>query len=136
MAGETDYLSLLEGPTSSAFGVSLYDFGYQPTQLPPAQAASTASQIESGGTGFNWSGLASGVGDLMQDATKAWITYKNYQKGSELPTGYAVNQQGQVYPVDPAYRPTTVAGAIGGIPMSLVMIAGLIWAAVSLGGDD
>jgi len=127
--GDTD--SLL-GPVSSLFGDDLYDFGYQSQGMPPAQAASTASQIESGGSGFNWSSLSSGIGDLMQDATKAWISIQNYKKGSELPTGYAVNDKGQIYAVDPAYRPTTVAGAIGGIPMSFVLIAGLIWAAVSL----
>jgi hypothetical protein len=134
--GDTDYLSLLEGPTSTGFGATLYDFGYQPGSLPPAQASSTASQVESGGSGINWSGLSSGIGNLMQDVTKAWINVQNYKKGSEVPTGYAVNGQGQVYAVDPAYRPTTLGSAVGGIPMSFILIGGLIWAAMALGKDD
>lgn len=133
--GEPDYLSLLEAPPSSGYGTGTYDFGYLPPSLPPAEVATTASQVESGGTGFNWAGLSSGIGDLMQDATKAWISIQNYKKGSELPTGYARNAQGQVYAVDPAYRPTTLGAAVGGIPMSFVLIAGLIYAAFALGDD-
>jgi len=84
--GETDYLSLLEGPPSSAFGTTLYDFGYQPQSLPPSEVATTASQVESGGSGVNWN-FGSGVGNLIQDITKAWITVKDHKSATELPTG-------------------------------------------------
>jgi len=134
--GDTDYLSLLEGPPSSAFGTTLYDFGYQPQSLPPSEVATTASQVESGGTGVNWD-FGSGVGNLIQDITKAWITVKDHKSATELPTGYARNAQGQIYAVDPAYRTTpTVGSALNSIPVSFLMIGGLIWAAIALGKED
>jgi hypothetical protein len=135
--GETDYLSLLEGPQSSAFGTTLYDFGYQPSSLPPSGAATTASQVESGSTGINWNFDLSGVGALMQDITKAWITVKDHQNQTNIPTGYARAPDGSIYAVDPAYRNTapTVGSTLNSIPLSFLMIGGLLFLAVVLGDD-
>jgi len=135
--GDTDYLSLLEGPSSSGFGDTLYDFGYQPSSLPPSGVATTASQVESGGSGVNWSFDTSGVGNLLQDVTKAWITVRDHQSGGGLPTGYARGPDGRVYAVDPAYRAgqPTVGSTLNQIPVSFLLIGGLIFLAVALGDD-
>ena len=134
--GETDYLRMLEGPSSSGFGTTLYDFGYQPSSLPPSGAATTASQVESGSTGINWD-FGSGVGNLIQDVTKAWITVKDHQSQTSLPTGYARAQDGSIYAVDPAYRGTqpTVGSTLNSIPLSFILIGGLLFLAVALGDD-
>jgi hypothetical protein len=136
--GDTDYLSLLEGPSSSSYGSGLYDFGYQPSSLPPSGVATTASQVESGGTGVNWSFDTTGVGNLIQDVTKAWITVRDHQAGGNLPTGYARGPDGSIYAVDPAYRnmqQPTVGSTLNHIPVSFLLIGGLIFAALALGDD-
>lgn len=124
-----DYLGQLEGPPSSGFGTGLYDFGYQQGQLPPAQAAGTASQVEAGGTGIDWNGA-------LHDITGAWLAMESKNGKTELPTNYRTNQQGQLYATDPAYRNGTTlggaVGAIGGIPTAWFVIGALIYGAVAL----
>jgi hypothetical protein len=135
--GETDYLSQLEGPASSGYGSTLYDFGYAAANLPPSGVATTASQVESGSTGINWNFDASGVGNLIQDVTKAWITVRDHQNGGGLPTGYARAADGSIYATDPAYRAgqPTVGGTLNQIPVSFLLIGGLIFLAITLGED-
>lgn len=124
-----DYLGQLEGPTTAAFGTGLYDFGYQPNQLPPAQAAGTASQLEAGGGGFDWNGA-------LHDITGAWLAVESKKSNAEVPTNYRTNQQGQLYATDPAYRNGATlggaVGAIGGIPTAWIVIGALIFGAVAL----
>jgi hypothetical protein len=134
--GDTDYLSLLEGPPSSSFGTTLYDFGYQPSSLPPSGVATTASQVESGSTGINWD-FSSSVGNLLNDVTKAWITVQDHKSQTSLPTGYARAADGSIYAVDPAYRGTapTVGSTLNTIPLSFLLIGGLLFAAIALGED-
>lgn len=126
-----DYLSQLLGPTSSGYGTGLYDFGYAGANLPPAQAATSASQLESGGSGFNWNAALSDITKvyMMKTAIKA--------QGQEMPTGYRVNESGQLYATDPAYRPQTIGGvgsAIGGIPVIWIVIGVGVFFLVSAGG--
>lgn len=130
-----DLLSTIEGPFSSDYGTGLYDFGYVPDALPPSGVATTASQVESGGTGINWD-FGALTGSLIQDVTKAWVTIQDHKNQQNLPTGYARNSQGQIYAVDPAYRgQPTVGSALNGIPLSFLMIGGLLFLAVVLGDD-
>lgn len=133
---DTNYFAV-EGPSSFDYTSDLYGFGYLPSSQPPAQAATTASQIESGGTGFNWNSFAPALADI----TKAWMTVKAVNATTqEAPTGYRVNGEGQVYAVDPAYRgPQTLGGvgsAIGGIPTAWLLIGALIVGAVMLAKED
>lgn len=132
-----DYLSMIEGPSSSGWGVGLYDFGYVPDSLPPSHVATTASQVESGSSGINWNFDLSGVGGLLSDVTKAWVTVQDHRNQANLPTGYARNAAGEVYAVDPAYRQQqpTVGSTLNQIPVSFLIIGGLIVAAIALGGD-
>lgn len=130
-----DLLSTIEGPFSSDYGTGLYDFGYVPEALPPSGVATTASQVESGGTGINWD-FGALTGNLIQDVTKAWVTIQDHKNQTNLPTGYARNAQGQIYAVDPAYRPQpTVGSTLNSIPLSFLMIGGLLFLAVVLGDD-
>lgn len=128
-----DYLSMLEGPPSSGYGSDLYDFGYAPTSSPPSQVATTASQIESGGTGFNWGGLSSTIADI----TRAYVAVEAVKNGNpQMPLQYRTNGNGETYVTDPAYRTLGgVGSAIGGIPTAWLIIGGIIFAAVVLGKD-
>ena len=116
-----DLLSSIEGPASSSYGTDLYDFGYAGANLPPAQAATTASQLESGGSGFNWNAA-------LSDITKVYMaTQSNNATPMQVPTGYRVNEQGQLYAVDPTYSGGVrtlggVGSAIGGIPTGWIII--------------
>lgn len=133
----TDYLSSIEGPVSSGFGSGLYDFGYYPSSQPPAQAATTASQVESGGSGFSWGDFAPALADI----TKAWMTVKTVNATTqEVPTSYRVNEDGQLYATDPAYRGPatlgTVASKAGAIPVAWLFIGAMIFGAVMLAKED
>jgi hypothetical protein len=130
---EINYFAV-EGPSSSGYGSDLFDFGYIPSGLPPAQAATTASQIEAGGGGFNWNAA-------LKDITGAWLTVEAFNaKKAELPTSYRTNELGQTYAVDPDYRgPQTLGGvgsAIGGIPTAWLLIGALIVGAIMMAKED
>ena len=125
--------SILEGPPDAGYGTGLYDFGYAPTSQPPARAATTASQLESGGSGFNWGGLSNTIADI----TKTYMQVEAIKASRpEMPTTYRTNGDGVTYATDPAYRTLGgVGSAIGGIPTAWLLIGGLIAAAVILGKD-
>lgn len=130
-----DYLSSIIGPPDGGYGSGLYDFGYAPTSQPPARAATTASQIESGGSGFSWGD----VSNTLLDITK---TYMQVEAGKsarpEAPVQYRTNGNGETYATDPAYRVNTLGGvgsAIGGIPTAWLLIGGIVVAALILGKE-
>lgn len=116
----------------SFFGEGLYDFGWgEATGQPPAQAAGTASQIESGGSGFNWN-------SALSDITKAWMTVEALDSPRpEALTGYRTNAQGQLYATNPQGAATLggVGSAIGGIPTAWLLIGALIFAVVTMSKD-
>lgn len=119
-----NYLGLLEGPTRDSLGSSLYNFGYTNANQPPAQAATTASQLESGGSGFNWNAA-------LSDITRVYLTREAIKSGTpEAPTTYRTNEYGEVYAADPAYRgPQTLGGvgnSIAGIPVVWLIIGAVV----------
>lgn len=83
---------------SGSLGSGLYDFGYQLGVLPPAGASKTASQIESGGSGWDF-------GSTLRDITSAWMTVQTAKAARpESPAVYRRADDGNVYATDPAYR--------------------------------
>ncbi len=127
-----DYLSGLMGPTAGGYDDGLYGFGYSTSSQPPARAATTASQIESGGSGFNWSGF----GNTVLDITKAYMQVEAVKSSRpEAPVTYRTNEQGETYTSGNGQGVQTLGGvgsAIGGIPTAWLLIGGLIFAAVIL----
>lgn len=127
-----DYLGQMFGPESAGYGTGLYDFGYTGANLPPAQAATSASQLEAGGSGFNWNAA---IGDI----TKAYMLKTAIKaQAAEVPTNYRVNESGQLYATDPAYRGAQTLGgvgsAIGGIPTIWILLGVGVFFLVSASG--
>jgi hypothetical protein len=114
------------GITSSGLGSGLFDFGYTTAQLPPSEAAATASQLESGGSGFNWGDAFNGVKDLAG----LWLQVEsNKNNWAADPTPQYRAQNGQVYPVGQAMAPPMQAGMN---TTTLLLIAGVVVAVVLL----
>lgn len=129
----------VEGPASSDYGAGLYDFGYAATSQPPSQVATSASQLESGGSGFDWGQMLGTVADV----TKAYMQIEAVKSGAPMgPVQYRTNGNGQVYATDPTYQQqggvNTLGGvgsALGGIPTAWLMIGGIVALAIFLGKD-
>lgn len=130
-------LSINSGPLglpSGELGSGLYDFGYTFDNLPASEAAQTATQIESGGTGFDWN---KGLGDLLG----AWVMTERYSSTTQqqMPVQYRKAPDGTLYTTDPAYpatyRQPLASGQIAGIPTSWLLIGGAIFLAITLAKD-
>lgn len=75
-------------------GTGLYEFGVQTANLPVSEAATTASQVESGGNGFNWN-------NALHDITGAWVAAEG--KANSWPGAavqYRRGEDGRLYNTD------------------------------------
>jgi hypothetical protein len=116
-------------------GTGLYDFSVdESVNLPPAEAAYKASQVESGGSGWGFD-----LNSALKDLAGAWVASESYQAraASGAPVQYRRGTDGQLYVTDPTYRngPPGGGGSILGIPVTWLLVGGLIFFAVTAAKD-
>lgn len=93
-----------QGAISGELGSGLYDFATQTANLPTAEAASTASQVESGGTGFNWN-------QALADITGAWVKVEGQSSSwPGAPVQYRKGEDGRLYTTDGKLVQSPAAG--------------------------
>ena len=110
---------------SAKLGSGMYDFGYTTQQLPTSEVAFKASQLDSGGSGFDWSSTVNGIKDLAG----VWLTiesHKNNWAGDPTPQMRA--EDGKVYPVGQTITPQPEASGLN--TKTMMIMAGVVVAAV------
>ena len=118
----------LEIPSGS-LGSGMYDMGYTTGQLPVSEVAHTASQLESGGSGFSFD-----INSALKDLAGAWLAKEsndNQWASQEQQTQYLRAQNGMVYPAGQYLAPPAQVG----ISTNMLLLIGAVIVVVVLAGD-
>lgn len=113
-------------------GSGLYEFGYQASNLPPAEAATRATQYEAGGSGFDFD-----LNQGLKDLAAIWITNESREarESAQLPVQYRRAENGQLYATDPAYRAQLGGTTIAGIPVMWIALGAAALLAIAMVKD-
>lgn len=109
---------------SMSLGSGMWEMTHTTEQLPVSEVAHTASQLESGGSGFSFD-----INSALKDLAGVWLakeSNENQWANQEQQTAYLRAQNGAVYPAGQYMTPPVQVGGMNVLMLVGVAIAALI----------